>query len=62
MNGGLIGVVNRSSQLQIVCYVNLFVCNKYRITSLFYSLYALSRHMYVTISAYGAFMLQWMLS
>jgi len=62
MNGGVIGAVNRSSQLQSVCYVNLFVSNKCRIISLFYSLYALSRYMYVTISAYGAFLLQWILS
>jgi len=58
MTGGVIGAVNRSSLLQIVCYTNLFVCNKYRITSLFYSLYALSRHVYVIISAYGAILLR----
>jgi len=32
MNGGVFGAVNRSSLLQSVCYVNLSLCNKYRIT------------------------------
>jgi len=59
MNGGVIGAVNRSSLLQIVCYAGLFVCNKYRITSLFYYLEGLSRHVYVNISDYGKFLLWW---
>ena len=38
---GVIGAVNRSSLLQSVCYASLFVCNKYRITSLFLVLFSL---------------------